>query len=233
MYVCMYIWMDGWLDGSVCCTPYIMDSPSSINPRQQSWPEFTRVDPDPRDTITCNTTCVMDNSRYPTGLSANYCLTQFTCILFLSLEYFFFYLPFFVPRVFLLPASQHCYVLWKGHKITKTNMYLERKIKVMYYRKQVIQCHQCSYLLLTPQVENRCYIFIGRVHCVSKVGMIPQHYLSQSVYLSIYLPISICSSIYQSLSLSLSIYIYIYILTLGKIWIQSFSLQLWVNCRVD
>ena len=32
-------------------------------------------DPDPHHTITCNTTCVVDNSRYPTGLSVSYKLT--------------------------------------------------------------------------------------------------------------------------------------------------------------
>ena len=52
--------------------------------------EFTRVDPNPRDTVTWDTTCVVDNSRYPTGLSAKYCLTWFTCILFLLLEYIYF-----------------------------------------------------------------------------------------------------------------------------------------------
>ena len=72
----------------------------------ECWPEFTRVDPDPCDTITCNTTCVVDNSRYPTGLSANYCLTPFTCILFQLLEYVFLSTFLCVPHVFLLPASQ-------------------------------------------------------------------------------------------------------------------------------
>ena len=38
----------------------------------ERWQGFTRVDPNPRDTITFNTTCVVDNSRYPTGLSASY-----------------------------------------------------------------------------------------------------------------------------------------------------------------
>ena len=41
-----------------------------------------------------------------TFLSTNYCLTRFTCILFLLHEYMFFYQPFYVPRVFLLSASQ-------------------------------------------------------------------------------------------------------------------------------
>ena len=92
----------------ICCTPNIMDSPYSINRCQQSVDrEFTRVNPDPHDTITCNTTCVVNNSRYPTELSANYCLTQFTCILFLLLEYICFSIYLFVfPRVFHLPASQ-------------------------------------------------------------------------------------------------------------------------------
>ena len=60
------------------------------------WPEFTRVDSTSRDKMTCNTTCVEDNSRYPTGLSANYSLTQFTCILFLFLEYICFSVYLFV-----------------------------------------------------------------------------------------------------------------------------------------
>ena len=58
------------------------------------------VDPDPRDTITCNTTCVVGNSRYSSGLSANYCLTQFTCLLLLLLEYMFFIYLFMFPVSF-------------------------------------------------------------------------------------------------------------------------------------
>ena len=50
------------------------------------WPEFTRVDPNPRGTTTWDSTSVVDNSHYPTGLSANYCLIKFTCILFLLLN---------------------------------------------------------------------------------------------------------------------------------------------------
>ena len=66
----------------------------------EHWREFTRVNPDPLDTIMCNATCIVDNSRYPTELSANYCLTRFTCILFLLLEYMFFYRPSCVPASF-------------------------------------------------------------------------------------------------------------------------------------
>ena len=43
--------------------------------------------------------------------------------------------------------KHYFYVLRKGHKINKTNTYVARRIKVIYYRKQVIQCCQCSYLL--------------------------------------------------------------------------------------
>ena len=38
----------------------------------ERWPEFTRVDPKARDTITWDTTSVVDNSRYPTGLPPSY-----------------------------------------------------------------------------------------------------------------------------------------------------------------
>ena len=34
----------------------------------------------------------------------------------------------------------NCYVLRKGHRINKTNMCLERRINVIYYSKQAIQC---------------------------------------------------------------------------------------------
>ena len=52
-----------------------------------------------------------------------------------------------------------CYVLWKGHKINKTNTYLERRIKVLYDSKQVIQYRQCSYLLsavFVTRLPNVC-----------------------------------------------------------------------------
>ena len=67
--------------------------------------------PDPRDTVTCDTTFSVDGPSLPHWThsfpSTNYCLTRFTCILFLLLEYTcFFYQPFCVPRVFLLPALQ-------------------------------------------------------------------------------------------------------------------------------
>ena len=65
-----------------CYTPYIMDLPSSINTRQRERQmEFTNQ----RDTITCDTICVVTGSQYPIFLSTNYCLTRFTCILFLLL----------------------------------------------------------------------------------------------------------------------------------------------------
>ena len=69
----------------------------------EPWPEFTRVEPDPRDTITWDTICFVDNSRYLTGLSNNYSLTQFTCILFLLLEYIHFSI-----NLFVFPMSFFC-----------------------------------------------------------------------------------------------------------------------------
>ena len=62
--------------------------------------EITRVDPNPRDTITWDTTSVVGNSRYPNGLSANYSLIQFTCILFLLLEYICFSIYFLCSPCF-------------------------------------------------------------------------------------------------------------------------------------
>ena len=60
-------------------------------------------------------------------------------------------------------------VLGKEHKISKTNMYLKRRIKVIYYRKQVIQCCQSSFATKSQSgITVSCYIFIGRVHCVLK-----------------------------------------------------------------
>ena len=67
----------------------------------ERWPEFTRVDPNPCDTIKWDTNCIVDNSHYLTGLSANYCLTQFTCICFgylnicFSIYFFVFPVSFF------------------------------------------------------------------------------------------------------------------------------------------
>ena len=50
-----------------------------------------------RDPITCDTIYV-----------TNYCLTRFTCILFLLLQYIYISINlFYVPRVFLLSALQH------------------------------------------------------------------------------------------------------------------------------
>ena len=41
----------------LCCTPYIIDSPSSINTRQRvRQMEFANQ----RDTMTCDTICVVD-----------------------------------------------------------------------------------------------------------------------------------------------------------------------------
>ena len=76
-----------------------------------------------RDTITCDTICVVDGLSLPhwtfSFLSTNYCLTRFTCILFLLLEYICFSInPFCVPRVFFLSASQQLlsfHSLWVFH----------------------------------------------------------------------------------------------------------------------
>ena len=68
----------------------------------EHWLEFTRVI-QTHVTIRCDTICVVDNSRYPTGLSAHYCLIQFTCILFLLLEYICFSIYLFV-----FPVSFFC-----------------------------------------------------------------------------------------------------------------------------
>ena len=58
-----------------------------------------------------DTTCVVDGKSLPNWtlsfLSTNYCLTRFTCILFLLLVYICFSINLFcVPHVFLLSASQ-------------------------------------------------------------------------------------------------------------------------------
>ena len=59
--------------------------------------------PYPRDTITCDTTCVEDRQSLPhwtlSFLLTNYCLTKFTCILFLLLEYICFSINIFVFSV--------------------------------------------------------------------------------------------------------------------------------------
>ena len=62
----------------------------------------------------------------------------------------------------------------KRHKRNKTNMYLERRIKVIYYSKQVIQCCQCSFCYLLSEWITVKHIFIGRIYCVSQIGMVPQ-----------------------------------------------------------
>ena len=51
-----------------------------------------------------------------------------------------------------------CYVLRKGYEINETNMYLER-------------------IIIPEWITVKCYIFIGRVHSISKIGMILQHSL--------------------------------------------------------
>ena len=62
--------------------------------------------------------------------------------------------------------------------------YLERRIKIVYYSKQVIQCHHCSFCYLLPEwITVKCYIFIGRVHCVSKIGMIPHTHTHTHIYI--------------------------------------------------
>ena len=56
---------------------------------------------------TGTSTCVVNNSHYPTGLSSNCCLTEFTRILFLLLEYIRFSIYLFeFPVSFFLPGSQ-------------------------------------------------------------------------------------------------------------------------------
>ena len=65
------------------------------------------------------------------------------------------------------------YVLGKGYKIDKSNTYWNKRIKIIYCSKQVIQCHQCSFCYLLPN---------GRVHCVSKIGMIPQQLIFEIYY---------------------------------------------------
>ena len=51
-------------------------------------------------------------------------------------------------------------------------MYFERRIKVIYYSKQVIQYRQCSPWNLLPEwITVKCCIFFRRVHCVSKIWM--------------------------------------------------------------
>ena len=47
------------------------------------------------------------------------------------------------------------YFLRKGHKMNKTNTYLERRIKVIYYRKQVIQYRQCSGICCSPHRTSK------------------------------------------------------------------------------
>ena len=73
-----------------------MESPSSINTRQQERQTFTNQ----HDTITCDTICIGDGQLLPhwtlNFLSTNYCLTRFTCIFFLLLEYICFSINFFV-----------------------------------------------------------------------------------------------------------------------------------------
>ena len=87
----------------ICCTPYIMDSPSSINTRQRSVRGINQT----HVTITCDTTCVVDGWSLPhwtlSFLLTNYCLTRFTCILFLLLEYICFSI-----KLFVLPMSFFC-----------------------------------------------------------------------------------------------------------------------------
>ena len=61
----------------------------------------------------CDTICIVDRESRPhwtlSFLSTNYCLTRFTCILFLLLEYICFSINLFcVLHVFLLSASQQC-----------------------------------------------------------------------------------------------------------------------------
>ena len=65
----------------------------------------------------------------------------------------------------------------KAYEINKIN--LEKRIKVIHYSKQVIQCCQCNLCYLLPEwITVKCHIFTGRVHCASEIGMIPKIVLS-------------------------------------------------------
>ena len=90
-----------YLHNCICCTPYIMDSPSSINTSQQE--RQTRV----HQLVWHNhiwyhlcSGCIVTNPR-ESQLSTNYCLTRFSCILFLLLEYICFSIKPFVFPVLL------------------------------------------------------------------------------------------------------------------------------------
>ena len=56
-----------------------------------------------------------------------------------------------------------CYVLGKGHKINKTNTYLNRRIKVIYFRKQVIQCQQSSFAGICRTSHQPDKVFLRQV----------------------------------------------------------------------
>ena len=94
------------------------------------------------------------------------------------------FLPF--PRVLVLCEMQSFSsriwtqvaksISYNDNHYTTGTLYLERIIKVIYCNKQVIQCYQTSFFYLHPEwITVKCCIFIGRVHFVSKMGMISQH----------------------------------------------------------
>ena len=69
-----------------------------------------------------------------------------------------------------------CYVFGKGYRMNKTNIYLERRIKVKYYSKQVIECrlysffNQLGYLLYVPptrQVWHKTFLGESRRRVVA------------------------------------------------------------------
>ena len=60
----------------------------------------------------------------------------------------------------------------KGHKINKTDTYLERRIS--YILQETIQCHQWNFATYSPSELQLTVIFLLEESIVYRKGMIPQ-----------------------------------------------------------
>ena len=106
--------------------------------------EFTNQ----HDTITCDTICIVDGYSLPhwtlSFLSTNYCLTRFTCILFLLLEYICFSIkPFVFPVSFF---GQH-------HNINRNNTMINRTTITKNNRNE--KKNNCMDISSKKQVKSR------------------------------------------------------------------------------
>ena len=125
----------------LCCTPYIMDSLSSINTCQRS---VRGSSPESIQTHVAQS-CVIPlaywtivTARLDFQLISNPVHLYLVSVTWI---YIFFYLPFCVPRVFLLPASRQ-----SGRSM---------KVCASSWRHGTQHCHEMEFW---PSLKNKCII---------------------------------------------------------------------------